>query len=492
PGVGGWQFQMRPRLDPRIVTLLNYYLERDFPSSPESAHYRLLSVLEPEHVVLEVGGLDVMPDGRPIVTTRRGEAWIVDGAYDDPPFDCTFTRFAFGLHEPLGARWSDGGLYVAQRGEVTHLLDHDGDDRADEFRTVSSGWGVSGNYHEFAFGPKFDGEGRMWVTLNIGFCGSLGKSIVPWRGWALIIGEDGAITPVCGGLRSPNGLGAGPDGAMFYTDNQGDWVGTNKLAHLDFGDWHGHPSSNRWYEQAGMPAPEGEADFAQPAVWFPYDRMGRSASDIVVDRTDGAFGPFTGQMFVGDQYEASIMRVDLERVDGVYQGACFPFRRGLDCGVNRLAFGPDGSLFAGMTNRGWWSYGSRPWGLQRVVYTGVVPFEILRMRVRPDGFELIFTQPVDERTAADPAAYRMASFTHERWEKYGSPEIDRRELAVRRADVAPDGRSVRLVVDGLRRHHVHELVADGVRNRSGEPLLHADAYYTLNVIPAAGPEQPRR
>ncbi len=120
-GVGGWQFQMRPRLDPRIAALLGYYLERDFPLSAESAHYRLLTVLEPEGVVLEVGGLDVMPDGRPILSTRRGEVWIVDDAYDDPPLDCAFKRFAFGLHEPLGAAWRDGRLYVAQRGELTAL-----------------------------------------------------------------------------------------------------------------------------------------------------------------------------------------------------------------------------------------------------------------------------------------------------------------------------------------------------------------------------------
>ena len=89
---------------------------------------------------------------------------------------------------------------------MTRLVDTDGDDRADRYETYSDGWGVSGNYHEFAFGPEADGEGRLWVTLNVGFCGSLGKSIVPWRGWALIIEDDGSVTPVCGGLRSPNGL----------------------------------------------------------------------------------------------------------------------------------------------------------------------------------------------------------------------------------------------------------------------------------------------
>ncbi len=483
-GAGGWDFQMRPRVDSRVLALLDYHLNRDFPVSPEFDHYRPLSLFEPEGVALEVGGLAVMDDGRPIVSTRRGEVWIVDGAYADPPFDAKWTRFASGLHEPLGAWWEDGALLVTQRGEVTRLTDIDRDDRADRFETVCDGWGVSGNYHEFAFGPERDGQGRLWVTLNVGFCASLGKSIVPWRGWALNVGEDGAITPVCGGLRSPNGMGRNAAGDMFCCDNQGDWVGTNKLMHLEPGDWHGHPAGDRWYADAGMAAPRGEEDFKPPAVWFPYDRMGRSASDILLDDRGGAFGPFGGQLFVGDQYAASIMRVDLEQVDGVYQGACFPFLSGLDCGVNRLAWGKDGSLFVGMTNRGWWSFGTRPWGLQRVVYTGKLPFEILRMNARPDGFVVAFTKPVDVKSIQGGRTFEMVSFTHERWAKYGSPEIDNERHTISSVGWDPDGSRVRLHVEGLRPGYVHELKISGLLSVDGEELLHDVAFYTLNVIPA--------
>jgi hypothetical protein len=482
-GEGNWDFQMRPRADSRIEAMLEYYLDRDFPTSPVARHYRALTILEPEDVVLEVGGLDVLPDGRPVACTRRGEVWVVENAYGDPPFDARYRRFAFGLHEPLGLRARGGAILAVQRGELTRLIDEDGDNAADLYETVSAAWGVSGNYHEFAFGPKFDGQGRMWVTLNVGFCGSLGKSIVPWRGWAVIINADGSLTPVCGGLRSPNGIGANAAGDMFYTDNQGDWVGTNKLAHLDFGDWHGHPSSLHWYEQAGMPTPRGEEDFKPPAIWFPYKDMGQSASDILLDDTGGRFGPFSGQLFVGDQTNASVMRVFLEKVGGVYQGACMPFVEGLDCGVNRMAFAQDGSMFVGMTNRGWGSLGRRPWGLQRIVYTGELPFEVHEMRARLDGFELSFTAEIDAVAAADIASYAMSSYTYERWATYGSPPIERMDLAIRSVTVAPDGRSVRLTVDGLRRRFVHELRLPGIRSAAGQALLHPVAYYTLNEIP---------
>lgn len=49
--------------------------------------------------------------------------------------------------------------------------------------------------------------------------------------------------------------------------------------------------------------------------------------------------------------------------------------------------------------------------------------------------------------------------------------------------MSENGRRVRLVIDGLRELFVHALEADGVRSKEGIPLLHPDAYYTLNKRP---------
>jgi hypothetical protein len=143
---------------------------------------------------------------------------------------------------------------------------------------------------------------------------------------------------------------------------------------------------------------------------------------------------------------------------------------------------PDGSLLVGMTNRGWGSRGTRGWGLQRLVYSGVRPFEMLAVRARPDGFEVEFTEPVDRDLAGDPASWRLDSFTYERWEKYGSPEIDRALVTVREARVSDDGRSVRLVCDGLRAGYVHGIDASAIRGVDGRELLHEACWYTLNRI----------
>jgi hypothetical protein len=211
--------------------------------------------------------------------------------------------------------------------------------------------------------------------------------------------------------------------------------------------------------------------------------MGQSASEPVWDTSGGKFGPFPGQCFVGDQTKSLIMRVDLQKVRGRYQGACFPFRSGFECGINRLTFGPDGSLYAGMTNRGWGSVGGKPYGLQRLIYTGILPFEIHSLKLTRQGFDLTFTKPLDPRRATDPSAYSLQSYTYAYWPAYGSPEMDRRADKILGVTLSGDRRQVSLAADGLRPGRVYELHLDGIQAADGTPLLHPEGYYTLNQMP---------
>jgi len=175
--------------------------------------------------------------------------------------------------------------------------------------------------------------------------------------------------------------------------------------------------------------------------------------------------------------------VFMEKVDGEYQGAAFPFLSGFAAGLVRLRFAPDGSLLAGMTSRGWTSLGTKSYGLQRVKWNGTTPFAIREMRARPDGFELTFTQPVSARAAGNPASYTMSSFTFLYSSAYGSDEIETEPVKIVAATVGKDGRRVRLKCEGLRELFVHELHANGVRSAKGAKLDHSLACYTLNRIP---------
>ena len=160
----------------------------------EDDFYRLVTVPIPEHLKLEGSGLTLLPDGRLAVAIRKGEIWILDNVHDDDPANVTFSLFASGLHEPLGLQFHDGSLYTVQRTEVTRLRDTNGDGRADEYLTVATGWGVTGNYHEYAYGPVFDSENNLWVTLNCTI-GSTLRTNDAWRGWSLKVKPDGRWEP---------------------------------------------------------------------------------------------------------------------------------------------------------------------------------------------------------------------------------------------------------------------------------------------------------
>jgi hypothetical protein len=177
------------------------------------------------------------------------------------------------------------------------------------------------------------------------------------------------------------------------------------------------------------------------------------------------------------------MRVDLEKVRGHYQGACFPFTEGFGSGNLAIDQAPNGMMFVGGTNRGWGSRGKQNFALERLEWTGKTPFEVLNMKARPDGFELTFTQPVDPATAGDIESYLMPTYTYIYQESYGSPEVDHVDCKITNVVVSPDGLSVRLTVDKLHEGHVHELHLDGVKSAEGKPLWHPVGYYTLNYIP---------
>lgn len=462
-------------------------------------YFQLVDIPIPEEIVLEVGGLAVLPDGRPAVATRRGEVWLVDNAYGERPEAPAFTQFARGLHEPLGLLRHEGSLYTAQRGELTKMTDTDGDGRAENFETVYA-WPLTGNYHEYSYGPLLMKNGNFFVSLNLGWF-DRGESRAKWRGWALEITPKGEMTPMAVGFRSPAGIGILENGDIFYGENQGDWIGSGWMSHIEQGDFLGHPGGLNWtsepewthfqlaYEDipnTGAPMAEAATTIEPlklPAIWFPHTILGISTSAIIEDNTDGGFGPYAGQVFVGDQGHSKLMRVFLEKVDGEYQGATFPFYEGFASGILRTAWGKDHSMFVGQTSRGWDATGKAPYALQRLVWTGNLPFEMKEIHAMPDGFEIVFTLPADPVAAADPANYAVQGFTYQYHSTYGSPAIDIQALPVRHVEVSENGLKARLVVDGLREGFIHEIRLGALPAQSGAPLLHDFAYYTLNAIP---------
>ncbi|MEO5888646.1 MAG: c-type cytochrome [Ferruginibacter sp.] len=494
-------------------------------SQPESAkeedYFKIMRVPAPEGIILEVGGLCTLPNGDLGITTRRGDVFIVENPTSQHPY---FRKFASGLHEVLGLAYKDGALYCAQRGELTKLVDANMDGKADIYETVYA-WPITGNYHEYSYGPKIAADGSFFVTLNC-TCPPVWwnmKSNAPWRGWALHIWDNGSMEPWAAGMRSPCGISM-VDDELFYTDNQGDWVGSGAVIPVRKGAFMGHPASLVWSGMPNSPVkatreqvyaknppppvefdkngqeikpqndPAGKIltefeikksvpDLQLPAVWLPHGILGISNSEIV-KIPEGTFGPFAGQLLVCDQGQSMIDRVFMEKINGEYQGAAWAFRSGFQSGIVRLAWAKDGSLFTGETNRGWGSAGEATEGVQRLVWNNRLPFEMRAVRGMPDGFEIEFTKPVNKKYAENLASYNVESFIYKYQAVYGSPPVNAQKCPVKGVKVSEDGMRARIIVGNLRQYYIHTINLDGIIDQENSySLVHPTAYYTLNNIP---------
>jgi hypothetical protein len=285
---------------------------------------------------------------------------------------------------------------------------------------------------------------------------------------------------------------------LFYIESQGPWNCSCSLKAVTPGSFHGHPASFNWYKYAPelgsvpetpksgsriITEKERVKQLTSYAVIFPYIRMGRSITGFEVDSTKGKFGPFEDQIFLGDYTLSIIMRATTEQVNGVWQGACYPFREGLSTGILNVVFTPGGNLMCGGTNRGWPVRGIKPFALERLEWSGKMPFEIKRITIEPDGFKIAFTKPVESRTGSDPNSYQLTTFTHPYHGAYGGPEIEKTTPVIRTVKLANDGMSAMLTLNKLIRGHVYEFDLGKLRARDKDVLLHQNAYYTVNEIP---------
>lgn len=447
-----------------------------FGASLEGVHPSYdLQTIHNQEFQPRVGGLAFLPDGRMLVTTwdSVGGMYLMDGVETGDPAKISVKRIAAGLAEPLGIEVVDGEIYVLQKHELTKLIDLDGDDVIDEYQSVCNSWGVTGDFHEFAFGLVYK-EGYFYVTLSMAMRLMEGQKQHPDRGRTIKIGRDGQFEWVNYGLRTPNGIGLGPEGEIFVTDNQGQWLPGNKLIHVQKGEFMGMA----WGlpDTISTPPP-----VVPPAIWLPDGEIGNSPSEPILILE----GPYKGQMLHGDVTHGGIKRDYLEKINGKFQGAVFRFSQGFEAGVNRMVWGPDGALYVGGVGMvGGWSWKEKRSGLQRMKYNGKSTFEMLAIRAKPKGFEIEFTEPLEDDKILNPEDFLVQQWWYQPTENYGGPKMDLTQLEISTLEVSEDRKRLLLNLPGLKKEHVvYFRLPENLRSGTQQPLWSSEAWYTLNNIP---------
>ncbi|WP_435813837.1 ricin-type beta-trefoil lectin domain protein [Streptomyces tauricus] len=443
-----------------------------------------LTNLRPTGFEPQVSAMDWLPDGRLAVATwggsenTTGEVYLLSNVTGSTgPDKVTYKKVASGLKEPMGIKYVDGKVYVSQKHELTELNDTNGDEVTDTYRRVAT-WPYGGNFHEFAFGLLYkDGFFYLNLSVSINYGGATtNPQPAPNRGTTIKVNKaTGAVSYVAGGLRTPNGIGWGPDGDIFVTDNQGGWLPSSKLVQV---------KQDRFFNHYTNPAgPFDSQNVTKPVLWLPQNEIANSPSTPLQVND----GPFAGQMLFGDVTYGGIQRGYLEKVNGEYQGAVFRLTQGLEVGVNRISVGPDGALYIGGlgADGNWGQEGKLKFGLQKLTPSGTGAFDIRQMRAVNGGFALEYTQPISTETAAGLAArYKVKQWRYVPRSDYGGPKVDEETLTVQSATVSSDRKTVTLGIPGLKPNRVvHVRSARPFSSADGKQLWSTEAWYTLNQLP---------
>jgi type 1 glutamine amidotransferase/glucose/arabinose dehydrogenase len=460
--------------------------------------------IRPEGFQPQVGALAFLPNGSLLVANFKpnqggeylpqladGKIYRMDGVLGDDPKP-TVKVVAENLQEPLGLAVVDGRVYVSLRTEIAELMDANRDGVYEGRKTVAKAW-TADNYHHFTFGLVHH-DGFLFASLSTSITGGAPGINGPnplYRGSTLKVDLRQEYDPekpfqncefVTGGHRTPNGVSLGPNGLILTGENQGSWQPANKINVIEPGSFFGHYNNttfkNAQYPNGGVMGAFDQPQVTPPALYLPQNEVANSPSGMVAVPD----GPFKGQILVGDVKFGGLRRAWLNQVNGRWEGGAVQSSQGFECGINRLAWGPDGCLYVGGIGAtetwAWTDPKTGNWttfGLQKIKPTGVTPFEIVRALPVNGGFEVEFTRPVKVPPVADLVAQQ---WNYEPTVEYGGDKKNREILKVSGVK-ALSPTKLRVSIAGLKEDRVIYLNL-GVKSSAGEELWAQEVWYTLN------------
>lgn len=457
----------------------------------------------------QVGSMCFLPDGSLLVGTfkpnqsgellpdlRDGKIYRLENVTGPVTKVVTAKVVAENLQEPLGLCAKGDRVFVSTRTEISELMDADHDGVYEATKTVAKAW-VADNYHHFTFGLVERNDflyAALSTSITSGAPGINGPNPA-YRGCVMKVDLRTPYDPakpmanvefISGGHRTPNGVSLGPKGLVLVGENQGAWQPANKVNVIVPGGFYGHYNNTEFktaqYPTGGVKGAFDHHPFTQPAVYLPQNECANSPAGMVTIPE----GRYKDQLLVSDVKYGGLRRVFLENVNGIWQGGAVQDSQGFEVGTNRLAWGPDGCLYVGGIGAtetwAWTNPATGKWttfGLQKLLPTGAVPYEIEVVKATPTGFRVTFSKPTK---AFGPKNVACRTWNYEPTPEYGGDKKNKATLTVSTVRRIND-QTFELVIPGLKAGYVSYLNFD-VTSRSGSSLWATECWYTLIKRPS--------
>ena len=348
---------------------------------------------------------------------------------------------------------------------------------------LASGWGITDDYHDWTCGIVRDSKGNFFVGLGSDYTfKNRPKANSRWRGDILRIEPGGKIESIAHGLRYPTGLTIDDQDRLFCTDQQGVQNTFNELNLIQAGHRYGVPSRHE-------PNPEAPAD--PPAVQIPHPWT-RSVNGIVwVPKSNSkSLAPFAGQFLACEFNNHALIRMSVQSVGDVVQGAVYPFSKPAKEGdssnfVGPLCLGlsPRGEIYVGGLQDGGWAGGLNVGDIVKLTTNGELPNGIREIRATPSGFEIEFFDKIDPVRGAETSQFKISGYTRIWKGDYATPDTGNHSCDIQSATLKSDGRTVRLVVSGRKPRHVYDISVGEIGAETQRVLWPSLGHYTLHQIP---------
>jgi azurin len=424
----------------------------------------------PYKTVMQLSGIDFLPNGDAIISTLPGDIWRVSGL-DAELANVTWRRFATGFNQPMGVHIDRDGIFVLDRGQIYRLHDDNGDGEADRYENWAIDFGGYNRSHTHTFGLHRTADGAFHFTQR--------ESIMR-------TGPDRKTALQGSGVRNCMGIG-GADDYFWVGPQEGTWTPATSIIEVNQDEFYGLSKESK------IPS------IAAPLCFIPrgVDNSVGGMREI----TSAKWGPFQGN-HVGLSYGSGLHYIVLRDASGARpQGAVVPMAGEFLSGSVRGAFHPeDGQLYlVGLD--GWGDYSAKDGCFHRVRYTGAPVYKPNGFRVHTNGLRVDFSCELRK----DAGTIFAQMWNYEYAKRYGSPEFSVRNpkelghdlLTVRSITVLPGGTSIFVELPDLEpamqvHLRMHLNAADGKSFKTdlfASPMYPSPAFKAEGLA-AANPEKP--